>query len=631
MLSLCLGSYYVLDPLAGGADAEREYSRILKPLLGCLCTNPELPFCLYLSGEAMDWLNRKHPEFFVLARELLAKKTLELLGGGFFAPFFPFIPPADRLVQLEMLTTVLRQSVGKRPRGAWLPASAWDSALVPVLAASGIEYVLLDRHMLKYSGCSGVDGNYPVTVEENGKTVAVLPLETAAPDAGEDPRAFAAGLLASVGEDACGMLACFFPPDRLADLASGAEPWICRLQNTVRAEKLPLMFETPARVLRAAEKFQRPAVLSDGMAPAEVRNAPEDWPPAAVCKIPVKQNLLHVSPFIPGMYAKMMHVHTLINQIRGDKARKNAALEELCRAQNHRLFVRPAEELPAARACVYRRLLTAEKLSRQKGIFSDSLLSFDYDFDGVREYLAQTEILNLYLHPSGGRIFECDVFSSGKNFCGAPGRMQDPDAPERFLFTDYFLSREDLPALRNFCTGVFPQVFSSSLYQEESLEIARKEVVLKVSGVYGAFDQPVSLKKRFLFKKNGVQVQFILKNDSPLNLSGVLATGLGFALSLPKKTPPSVSVFAGEARHEVPDGLSLFTGAEWLLICDADSGVRFNIEANESPDLALRTEETGPAGAQGFRAKSVGAVLYWPVDLSPGYETEKTVFLTIKD
>ena len=118
LVSLCLGSYYVLDPIADDAARERDYAEILKPLVSCLCADARISFSLYLSGDAIEWIERFHAEFFQIAAELIAKKRLEIVGGGFFAPFFPLIPASDRVVQIEMLSTAIRKATGKKPRGA---------------------------------------------------------------------------------------------------------------------------------------------------------------------------------------------------------------------------------------------------------------------------------------------------------------------------------------------------------------------------------------------------------------------------------------------------------------------------------------------------------------------------------
>ena len=634
-VSLCLCSYYVLDPLADDAARERDYAETLKPLFACLCADARISFSLYLSGEAIEWIERFHAEFFQIAAELIGKRRLEILGGGFFAPFFPFIPATDRLQQLEMLATAIRKATGKKPRGAWLPASAWDASMVAVLSGCGIEYVFIDAQMIEHSGSPCADGTFPVCIEENGKTITAIPYitikEINAISDDETLKRFCASLSSKVKDSRDVAEAIFIPPNELKNALLGERPWLVRLFDAAAACSDNLSFFTAGQIAKSGRAAQRWLSLPAGMSPACVRRPPKGWDAPALCKASIKQNVINGSRGAFSLYAKMMHVHTLVNQVRGDKARKSAAREELCRAQNYLLYSREGIEQEAAAAYVYKKLLAAERLTRQRGVFSDSIASFDYDFDGRKEYLSQTEAQNMHLHALGGKIFECAVFSAGRNFCRFLGNAAASSCEEGF-FVDCFASQEDMPKMHSFDVKGLPAVFSSNFYQEESVNVSRKEVVLKTAGLYGPFKQSIALKKRFLFTKSGLQIQFILKNDSPMNLSGVFGTALHFALTPHKKKAPTVSLFSCEARQSAPQGVREFPQVEWILISDSDGGPEFNIEANENPSAVMRfslgqgdgAQEGGPCG------NFLNVLLYWQVALSPGYETEKTVFLTIR-
>jgi len=176
-IKLCFGIHISFLPGLDSTEYENQYQQIFKPLITALYTLPELPFTVYLSGTLIDWMERHHEEFFMILEEMVARKQIDILGGGYYTPLFPLIPPADRVGQIELLTTVLRKYFGKRPRGAWLTASAWEPSLVSSLCTCGIEYILLDKILLETSGFAGVDGYAPVTLEDSGKTITALPLD----------------------------------------------------------------------------------------------------------------------------------------------------------------------------------------------------------------------------------------------------------------------------------------------------------------------------------------------------------------------------------------------------------------------------------------------------------------------
>jgi hypothetical protein len=58
----------------------------------------------------------------------------------------PLIPLADRLGQIEALTTYLRKHFGKRPRGCWLPGLIWEQNLAGSLQTSGMDYTFLESN-----------------------------------------------------------------------------------------------------------------------------------------------------------------------------------------------------------------------------------------------------------------------------------------------------------------------------------------------------------------------------------------------------------------------------------------------------------------------------------------------------
>ena len=150
-LKLCFGTCCTLTPGLDSAEYELQYQNSYKPLISALYNLPGLPFTIYMSGTLIDWMEHNHAEFFMILEEMVSRKQIDILGGGFFSPLFPLLPPADRVGQIELLTTTLRKYFGKRPRGVWLPSSAWEPSMVSSLNTCGIEYILLDKIMLETS------------------------------------------------------------------------------------------------------------------------------------------------------------------------------------------------------------------------------------------------------------------------------------------------------------------------------------------------------------------------------------------------------------------------------------------------------------------------------------------------
>lgn len=624
---ICLGTTCTLPAGNDSDQHERHYQRIYKPLISSLYTLERIPFTLFLTGPFLEWMEHNHPEFFMLTEELLARKQIDVLGGGYYDPLFPLIPPADRVGQVELLTTSIRKYFGKRPRGAWISASAWEPSLVSTFCTCGIEYVLVDKIMLATSGFPGVDGLSPAVLEDAGKTITAIPLDNHFRNLERfTPESFldeirGKGKGRDKGKDS--ILTVFINPLSIPALfcqQDGAPSWFEQLLEL--SAKLPMLeLSLTGRVYRPKEGIPR-AYLAGGMSPYDHDDVPDPVDVRVLARTSVKKYLLE-NKNTHTIYAKMMHVHVLVNQLRGDKARKKNAREELWQSQQNEVF-RPIESADSQhsrslRASAYKHLLIAEKLSRVRGVFSPSIIASDFDMDTQKEYLCQLDRINAYVHLRGGRVFELDVFSVYRNYC-------DLCDDSGGLFVDHVFAQDDLDRLES--SGELPAqpVFSNSTYQDVSFDSSRHEVFLRAHSTFGQLQQPLSLKKQYSFRNEGLQVQYILKNESPLALSAYFACELGLSLSKNRHKMPLMTVYTQDTRKDCEIERSFFRDVAWVQIADSGSLVTFTLEANENPSVSILPVQCGdkPASPDGVRV-----FLYWKVELGPGFETEKTVFAKI--
>jgi hypothetical protein len=627
-VKVCFGTACTLTPGLESADYEKQYQETCKPLVSALYNLPELPFTLYLSGTLIEWLEHRHPEFFMIVEEMIGRKQIDILGGGYYAPLFPLIPPVDRVAQTELLTTTLRKQFGKRPRGAWLPSSAWDPSLVSSLTTCGIEYILLDKLMLETSGFSGIDGFEPVTIEDGGKTVMAIPLDNRYrhPE-NYTPAAFYDELASCSVPSAERVVAVFIDARSIAPVFSDSvngSAWFSQFLECLADPNSPIELSTTARILKNRTLFSR-AYLSAGMSPFDFGESVGTNDVRILSRTSVK-HLLVEDPGLLNLYAKMMYVHILVNQLRGDKSRKKNAREELLQAQNGDIF--RMTEYPGLKSMLrnhaYKSLLVAEKQTRLRGLFSPSINAFDFDMDGQKEYLAQFDSLNAYVHSLGGRIFELDGMISCRNYC-------DTIAANSGLFIDNIVSAEEIALLASGSIPSSRPVFSETLYQEISVESGRHEIYLKANGLFGALQQPVSLRKQYSFRNEEIQVQYILKNESPLNLSGAFLIEIDLSLVSSGAKKPLMTVYAHDNRQDRIVSTDHFTDVSWIRLDESASGTHFTIDANENPSVSVftRTQHGGGSDQKRVHYESARVFLYWKVDLSPNYETEKMVFFKI--
>ncbi len=157
---------------------EDVYQRALRPFLSTLYAFPEVPAALHYSGLLLEWLEDRHPELVMLIAEMVGRRQVEIVGGGYYDPILPMIPANDRLGQLEKMTTHLRVRFGTRPRGCWLAEQVWDPSLASTLRTGGMEYTFLDETQLALAGLDGDDLLRAHVAEDQGKHVAIVPVQS---------------------------------------------------------------------------------------------------------------------------------------------------------------------------------------------------------------------------------------------------------------------------------------------------------------------------------------------------------------------------------------------------------------------------------------------------------------------
>ncbi|MGP1491119.1 MAG: alpha-amylase/4-alpha-glucanotransferase domain-containing protein [Treponema sp.] len=616
---------------------KNDSAALYKAFFSGIQAEEKLPLTVFAAGSFLEWQKGKRQVYTMLLNELLARKQIELLGGGYYQPYFPLLPSSDVIGQIELMTAAIRTHFEKRPRGLFLTASAWDPWLITPFTRCGMEYCLLDYRLFPKKTPQSIP-EYPFTpasVEDKGKTMTIFPYIPDDPDfLNRTPQEFYDAVAAAAGAN----------HDRLYLLFLPIKTYVKGLEKNKNGSSWFSSFIQLCSQPHSSVHLTHTAELLKHRQPhPPVYIAPD----AVLCDQQTGysiKNTLAVQPTAFQMYAKMMYVNMLANSMKGDKARKKYALQEFWKAQD--------AELLALEPCLsaykhelhriaYRKLLVAEKQTRLPGIFTDGLTRCDIDLDGFREVLSQRAGINMYVHHCGGKIFECDVFSAYKNY-------SDILLSQSGMFIDYLLSEAALQQLQTGHTEALTAVFSENTYQEAELNTIRSELKLAAAGFFDSIEQPVSLRKQYTFFAEGTQVQYILKNDSPFNLSAYFTVEIDIAAVESEAGNPVLSLYDGEENQKKE--LSLTTGmfhkVSWVQLEDTDGKVQFTMEANEVPGLVIipvygeespvstgAAVHTGTAdSAQGTRrVHGVRLFFYWKTDLNPNYETEKLLFLKIKN
>jgi 4-alpha-glucanotransferase len=556
--SVIIGAYNLLPEGTEEPAFEETYQVCWRPFLSVLYRFPAIAAVLHYSGTVLHWLESRHPEFLMLLEEMVLRKQIELLGGGFFGPLMPLIPGPDRLGQVELLTTFIRRSFGKRPRGCWLPDYAWEPSLASSLRSCGFDYsFLLERHF-RIAGISQDDIGSPVMTEDQGRSLLIFPVFDAA-ESFPEPLPIEEALnklVARVGEQR--LYTVLFPGESAKSLWAASKlesPDLLFERSFTALLRDGLQFETttPMRYLKRERDFNRAyfpgcasALLMERSMPtdagpslrarkgagkaadgvkAEAPKSPArpDEGPSCLVGSPRRLLLRHEESL--ALYAKMHYVRILVGQLRGDKSRKKTAQEELWCGQCGGAYWSGAgggiARLPV-RAAAYAALIEAEKITRQRGSFAAGIISADMDFDGTKEIIYQSADINAYVQLRGACLSELDSFKTRTNYVNVLDSQEA--GPRRLCFRDHISEKGSFGTER----GGFSDARYALVEAERPASVA--SLLREGQAELGGKKRSLSITKTYSFRKGGLSVEYEVANKESKPLALRLGTDLNLAL-----------------------------------------------------------------------------------------------------
>jgi hypothetical protein len=619
-ISLVLGSHAHVPYGADTGEFENVYTNLLKPFISGLYKYPQIQAALHYSGVLLHWVERSHPELFMLIEDMMARRQIEMLGGGFYEPMLPIIPLQDRIGQIELLTTYLRKQFGKRPLGCWVPAFAWEQNLVSPLASCGMNFTFLGER--QFTLAADIGGNAtsggavtgggvahaPCLCEDQGKLITVFPvLQSMETSLAGGKRVSA--LLEDFGNrhtQETELFAAIFPPQVSADQGEAAD----RAWNR--------FFEDLSRCAPFAETVM-PGKLVKSLNNLQKRSFPDS---SAHADHVSPRRFIITHPEAGGIYAKMVFTNVLINQLRGDKSRKDSAHEELWKAQDSSLFCRIDRQglhNHILRNAAYGALLGAERITREKVKFAPSLIPFDFNMDGTQEWLFQDAKINSYVQSLGGGIFELDYLSKAWNYLNTCGG--------RLAFSDRLLP----PALKTekLAPGAVEgaRLCHDERYESAELDKVRRKLrlVLRQSPLFPFGN--IEIEKTYMLKKDTVCVGYVIINRGTAKETFQFAPEIDLALC---GEGDAVTRFFAckDAQADAPLAQPLIRGADSLKIHDLKNEVQIILAGTRPFDgkIAPVYIPDNETGEKLFQAFCIMPVL--PVTLAP--ETQWEYEFTLK-
>jgi len=651
MLNISLTVFLNTSVFQDDESIENSYQNLYKKILQFYYAHPKYKIALNISGPALDFINKKHPEYTQLLSELTSRKQLEILGGGYYNPAFPLLFPQDRSGQLEMMTLALRKSIGKRPRGLTLVNSIWDSSIISTLQTCGMEYVLLDSSLIP------ADKNemLPLIICDQGKSIKVLPVyretETAVFD-DTSVDSYISNIFKiykkniSRSSSSCqNRGVCLNISETLFKHLFNSG-WIESFYKIIEEDyEGKIQNVLPVEYIHSAVECV-PAYIPSGM-----RSDIAQWAKVPYTKSKIeKDSSVSIQDFLltysqnHTLYNRMLYMSMLINQAHGDKARRKMAREFLWHAQAGEAYVCTPDGIfanGAVRQQCYKFLTEAEKLLRECNpkdkSFKECVTSYDYNGDGYNEYICRMNNYTACISPKGAQITELDLIRNSGNYVDNLNRVEKfdgiEDSYERGLFVEHLFTeaefkdyKKGLPAGNG--------IFSRTRFNQLNFDAGRHEVKLIGHGEFSNLKLPVSLRKKYIANSNGFMIQFILKNESPLPLKGHLVVENNFAqtdFTNSEAISYKVEVITIGERNELEilKKGSVTKAVSYVQITDNSNDISFVFEPNEDGDYFCQPVFFKRPASSGDRLKIAGNTLVsslsWNVDLAPGMEMEKTI------
>jgi alpha-amylase len=330
----------------------------------------------------------------------------------------------------------------------------------------------------------------------------------------------------------------------------------------------------------------------------------------------------------------MMYVHLLVNQIRGDKYRKKTAREELWKGQFHRAYWHDRNGgiyLNSLRKEIYHAFIEAEKMTRSRGGFIPSIVSFDFDMDGKKEYLYQGRDLNAYVHSLGGMIFELDFLPNMWNYedtlCRRPEAYHDGaegiyDWYLRRTFIDHFFSEGDSP--ESFSNMSFKELgdFVDGGYELQKLDRDHLELVLQRTGTVSLVGKsfPLKIEKGYRFRKAVISVDYTVTNLSQEQLSLWFGNELNLSFASDEKKDLTITKTDCEDKKSgVERGVKVSSNVKMLLLQDLANKARIEFQTENGCSLWSLPIETisRSCSTNTKRYQSTCLVPNWHLTLEP--------------
>ncbi|TAM61291.1 DUF1926 domain-containing protein [bacterium] len=402
---------------------EQAYQRAYAPMLDAIERHPHVRVALHYSGPLLDWLEAQHPQLLERLRALAAQGRVELLSGGYYEPILPAIPDRDKLGQVERLGAYLKHRMGVRARGAWIAERVWEPVLARPLRDAGIEYTLLDDTQFAAVGITPERSYGYFVTEEEGRTLALFPMQMALRHAIPfRPVEQALELLREAQQSSNEPVLVMGDDGEKFGNWPGTydsvytQGWLDRF-FTALVQAPWLRMRTPAEVLDERPPLGR-IYVPNGSYQEMIEWSGGLW-----------RNFLVRYPEANQLHKKMLDVSERVHTLEGKAGER--ARDELWQGQCncpywHGVF--GGIYLNAIRETNFEHLIAAERIADRKEHGEQPWIDArarDFDCDGLAEAVVATESYDAVVAPRGGAITELDLKATNTNLTDVLARRPE--------------------------------------------------------------------------------------------------------------------------------------------------------------------------------------------------------------
>lgn len=649
-----MGSIYVSFSLNSFSCADNDsfesyYVDFLKPLIKFLNKNPEFHFSFSFSGSEMAFF-RKKKEFLKVLSELVKRNQCEVYGGAFYKPVLPLLLPSDRNGQIDLLTTEIRDGIGKAPRGLCLYNDVWDSSLLQTLNSCGMDYVLFSEQLVPESKRCYL----PVQMSELGKSREIyLYNDSLKQDfIAESSEDFLKKLIKKVQKANQEGNSFYSDKKNIVNIAFTKQELKEVLLATKFSGLLEALKSTENVVLSTILEYSKvntqkiPAFISSGICPIlySITEKPYTVNENCLSGNYSVYDFMNTYPRSRALYNRMFYVSQLVNQPNKDKAHQKLAKEQLWQGQNGEGLICTFQNT-SQRQYSYKKLMEAENIIRESTGNTESVLSFDYNYDGLPEYICRMKDYFACIGLKGGSVQEFQSVKNTGNYTDNYSREAAfdgvTDGYERGLFIDHLFTEDQFQAYLN-QESAGDGIFSKVVYEEVKFSAKQHELFFKARGILGS--QMVTITKKFIINSSGMNIQYILKNESDSDLKAKFCVESNFAqIDFSEENSGAYKVLLAtntEAFEVATEKATKEIFAKGYVpninvaqITDEANGISFSFEPNEDcsycsyPIVFNRPDiHTGNLVPLGITYVST---LFWDLQVPPGKEIEKNFNFTI--